>query len=179
MRLIKRIFYILLLIVLLGFLYFFVQVALNKPIEEVSYEKMVKPSPGWMSVLPLYDISIAHAIYPTVYLPLDQYDEFYSGDVSVWLDSVLVHEKFHLIRMEESNPLTFGVRYMTSKKFRLEEELLAIKEQMEYLKEHGEEYPVEWKAEQFAGETYGEVLDFEQSVYVLSTLWESGEIVLE
>jgi hypothetical protein len=163
-------------ILLIGFLWFGYQVSMNKPIEEATNEELVKVIPSWFGKAPLLSDDIAQAIYPNIYLPQEQYDEFTSEEMSLWLESVLIYEKAHLKRQEKMHPLVLGIRYTFWKEFRLNEELLAIKEQMEFLKWRGGDYPIEEKVKQFSGKTYGHMTTEEEAREILTHLWQTGEI---
>lgn len=93
--------------------------------------------------------------------------------MSIADQGVLIHEQTHFTRQYASGLFSFGWRYFFNKQFRLQEELVAIKEQMKHLKQHGEVYDIERMARFFASPTYGYVLPHDESVSILTRLWES------
>lgn len=143
-----------------------------KPIKKKQTHTFVKKSPDWFDwFAPLLDTQLAHALYPFIWLPPTQYVDYTSWDPSVRVQSVVVHECMHLERQEMMTPLWFGMRYLCSSSFRLQEELIAISTQMNYLQQHGENYPLAWKAKQFAGREYGYMMTETEAMKILHDCW--------
>jgi hypothetical protein len=69
------------------------------------------------------------AIYPNIYLPKKVFDNLKSKNPDPKYIDVLVHEQKHLKRQKEIGLLKWGIKYVFSPKFRLSEEILAIKAQ--------------------------------------------------
>ncbi len=116
---------------------------------------------------------MAMTAFGVIYFPPDQYDDLHSDNPSTWIQSVLIHEKVHAHRQAKMGGTQWGLRYIVSRKFRLNEELLAIREQMLFLKKHNGSYDIERKARQFAGAAYLWVLPYQQAITVLNNLWNS------
>lgn len=128
--------------------------------------------PTWFNYLPLVHTHMASSIHKTVYFPKDQFVDLTSSKPSVLVLSVLVHELVHVRRSLELGFTVFGLSYLFSKKFCLQEELSAIEEQMKFLFAHNEVYNIERKARHFAGSEYRNVLSLEEGRGVLEKLWE-------
>ncbi len=62
---------------------------------------------------------------------------------------------------------------MFSKAFRLEQELIPIKEQMKFLKKNKKNYDIERKANHFSGKEYQCVLTKEGATKKLTNLWNN------
>lgn len=148
------------------------------PVADRTNAELAREFPAWWDKVPFMQADMAQAVYPWVYLPEDQYDDFNDGNVSDWLAGVFIHERLHLEREVDQGPLRYGFKYLTSKDFRLEEELLAIQAQMAYLHTVGGSYDIEEKATQFAGEEYREIMEYESAVEILTELWQTGEFSL-
>lgn len=133
----------------------------------------IRPIPFYFRFLPFLHSEMASSIYPNIYLTKKEYEEYQSGSVSILTQSVIIHEQEHLKNWKDIGYLNFPYLYLTNKDWRLEEELRAIKIQMIFLKENNQTYDIERKARQFSGKEYGEVLSYEESVKVLTRLYES------
>ena len=114
---------------------------------------------------------MASTIYPNIYLTNEEYTEYKSGSPSVATESVIIHESEHIKNWKKIGYLKFPFLYMTNKSFRLEEEKRAILVQMQFLKTHGEVYDIERKAKQFAGEEYGNVIEYKEAKELLEKMW--------
>jgi hypothetical protein len=84
--------------------------------------------------------------------------------------SILTHEIHHLERWKQVGIFKFGFLYLFNKKFRLEEELSAIKIQMKFLKANKEIYNIERKAIQFSGKEYGYMLTYKEAQDILTKM---------
>lgn len=132
----------------------------------------VRQIPAIWKYLPFLDSKVPSAVYPYVYLDKELFAEYANDDLEVWTESVLIHERYHLKREAELGPVRFGVKYITSRKFRLVEEFAAIEKQMEFLKEKGEEYPFDTKVEQLVEAKYMWSLDEEEAKEKLQEIWD-------
>ena len=92
--------------------------------------------------------------------------------------AVLIYEAVHLERQEEypAGARQWKWNYLTSRSFRLGEELTGIRAEMEYRKQHGLEYDVERKARQFSSGTYLWAASYEQSLDFLKEIWNHTTI---
>lgn len=134
---------------------------------------MIKKIPLFWKYLPFFDTTMASTIYINIYLKEDDYNDYFSEHPSVLVQSIVIHEKCHVEKWQEIGLFKFGFLYFFSKKFRLEQELLAIKEQMKFLKQHDEIYDIERKARHFSGKDYRYLLKIDEARKVLTDLWQS------
>lgn len=139
--------------------------------------KNIKKIPKFWKYVPFMDsileTKMASTIYSTIYLTEEDYNDLISPSPSVRVRSIVVHEECHVKQWKEIGLIKFGVLYFFSKKFRLEQELLAIGGQMKFLKKHNETYDIERKAKHFSGKDYGHLLKIEDARRMLTILWQT------
>lgn len=117
-------------------------------------EKNIKVKTGLWNIHPFLSKNSAHALYPYIYIPQWLYEELKKKNPDPYAIASLMHEQVHIRRQKEIGFLKFGILYLISRKFRFEEELLAIREQMKYLKKMGKEFDIEQRAKQLSGSMY-------------------------
>jgi len=77
---------------------------------------------------------------------------------------ILEHEKTHLKRMG-NNPDEWIKKYLADNKFRLDEEILAFKSQLNSIKDRNERNEVRIKAAQsLSGKLYGEIITYAEAL---------------
>lgn len=135
--------------------------------------RKIKKIPWFWKYIPFMETEMASTVYQNIYLTEKDYTDLCSENPSVLVQSILVHENYHVKKWKEIGLLKFSFLYFFSKKFKLEQELLAIREQMQFLKEHGETYDIERKAKHFSGKEYGYLLQIQEARRVLTDLWNS------
>lgn len=86
-------------------------------------------------------------------------------------EAMLIHETVHLHRQKEMGVLRYQLKYLLNRQFRLHEELVAIKEQMKFLKQHAQNYDFERKAKQFGSMEYFWMTSREEGRILLEQLW--------
>jgi len=94
----------------------------------------VKPKPGYFKFIPVLSNYTANSIYPRIFIPQDIYEDLVRPKPDQRHIALLVHEEAHFQRQKAMGWLLFGTKYLFSSKFRFNEELLAVKEAMKYLK---------------------------------------------
>lgn len=127
--------------------------------------------PSWWKYIPLLGTEITTAIYPNIYFPKEVYSNLLSKSPSILNQSILIHETVHIERQIAYGVFKWNVRYLCDKKFRLEEELIAIKTQMLFLKRNNETYDCKRKAKHFSSSVYLWVLSYDKSLTLLTDLW--------
>ena len=125
-------------------------------------------------VVPAPTSRLAFAIAPFIFLPVGHYYHYARGTMSLEEQSVLVHEQVHIDRERAQGIIDYGWQYYYDAEFRLNEELLAIAEQMKFLKARGGTYNIERKAEHFAGAIYGHMLPYNDALERLQVLWDEA-----
>lgn len=116
--------------------------------------RYIKQAPKWWKYFPYLKILKGCLFFKWIYLRNDIYSNLQSDIPDDRNYSVLLHEMKHLERMKFLGMFRFGFQYIFSRKHRLEEELLAIREQIIYLKSKNLEYDIDWSARTLAGWPY-------------------------
>lgn len=134
-------------------------------------KELVKQIPWYWRYIPFLGNEMACCIFGEIYFPKDLYNNLVSQNPDILTLSILVHEQTHLRRQGNLGVLRWNSYYLFSKKFRLNEELVAIEKQMKFLKEHNHVYNIERKAKQFASSAYLWVMKEKEAREVLEELW--------
>lgn len=121
----------------------------------------VKPLPKFFSRFSYKGFTII--FLKKIFLRREIFDNLNSTNPSVTNISILKHEEVHLRRGGKLKSL----RYLISK-LRLEEELIAYKEQFKFLKKHKEVYDLENVAKHLPG------LNYEKAKKVINKTWEDA-----
>lgn len=112
------------------------------------------------------------AIGARAYFPTALYTDLMSAEPAHESVSVYIHEHTHVARQLEVGALRWSVLYLISRNFRLDEELLAIKKEMQYRHAHGLLYNIARKAKHFSSSTYLWMLPYDASVAILRKQWQ-------
>ncbi len=100
----------------------------------------VRIKSGLWNIIPLLSTQTAQAIYPNIYVPKWFYEHLKSKNPNPKRVAILVHEQTHIERQRQVGWLLWELKYLLLPKFRFNEELEAIKTQVEFLKSKGIEY---------------------------------------
>lgn len=133
--------------------------------------KIIKKIPFWWKFFPFLSIDMARTIYPYIYFPKDIFIDLKSKSPKDLNFSIFIHEKVHIDRQQKFGILRWNMFYLFSKKFRLNEEMVAILEQMKYMKLKNLSYDFDKKAKQFASSTYLWMITYEKGLAILNNLW--------
>jgi hypothetical protein len=98
-----------------------------------------------------------------IFLRREIYDNLKSNNPTIQNLSVLKHEESHLSRAGK-----FRALKLLFPRFRLQEELIAYKEQFKFLKENKETYNLENVAKHLPG------LDYESAKKLITKLWQES-----
>ena len=139
---------------------------------QIDFQK-VKKIPKWWRWMPFLQVDMAATIYPYMYFPEDIFNDLHATDPEKHNLSIYIHEKVHLDRQVKYGFLIWNLKYIFSKKFRLEEEIEAIRAQMIFLKQNAMGYDIDKKAKQFASSIYLWVLPQDKAKDTLTELWNS------
>lgn len=127
----------------------------------------IKPKTGFWKFLPkIISTKTAQCIYPFIFLPEDIYKDLISPTPKTQSIAILLHEKVHFER-QKKGILLWIILYIISPKFRLKEELLAFKEQIEYLKKHNLTLDLELRAERLSSWLYLWCISYEKALLEL------------
>lgn len=86
--------------------------------------------------LPLIGKSTAQCLGPIILIPDPIYHDLQTNHPNPKHIALLIHEETHRIRQKQIGILKFAYQYLFNSKFRFQEELLAVKEAMKYLKKN-------------------------------------------
>lgn len=136
-------------------------------------ESIIKIKPKWWDVVPFLSSFTANAIYPNVYLPKEVYKNLKSDHPKQKWVALLKHEQEHLKREKEISPIVFGLKYLFLSSFRFQEEMIAIKAQMKYLKSVGENFDTNKSARFLSSWLYLWPVSYVRAKQSLDKLWES------
>lgn len=136
-------------------------------------DPFIKPKSGFWQYIPWLSTFTANAIYPNIYLPQQVYDDLLKENPEPKNVSVLIHEQTHLKRQKEMGWLIFGLKYLFFPKFRFNEELIAIKESMKYLKKKNITCDTERRARFLSSWIYLWPVSYEYAKEELDKAWES------
>lgn len=116
--------------------------------------KNVRKKPWWFRFVPGLWGNYANTIYPWIYLTNREWEDVHSANPSPSTIATLLHESIHLERQKDLGFLKYGFKYLLSRSFRFEEELLAIMPQMRYLKQKGIMFDIEARARALSSSMY-------------------------
>lgn len=114
----------------------------------------VKPKPKLLGILPMIGNRTANSIYPFILLPKTVYEALLEERPDPRLVALLIHEETHRNRQKKMGWFKFGIKYIFDKRFRFNEELLAVKEGMKYLKKNNIAFDFEKNAKHLSGWLY-------------------------
>lgn len=107
----------------------------------------------------------AQPLYPYVLISKERYQKALSGDPSSI--SLLEHEVVHLNRIKQIGIFKWYFLYIFSPKFRLQEEIIAYKQQFKILRKYRIVIDFDWYAKVLSNWTYGKMVSFEQAKRLL------------
>jgi len=115
-----------------------------------------------------------HAIYPNIYLSKKVYKNLTSTKPKHEYVGVLIHEQTHIKREKEQGWLIFGIKYIFLQNFRFNEEFVAIKEQMKYLKKHKAKFDTDKTAHYLSSYFYLWCCQYETAKKQLDEAWKKS-----
>lgn len=101
----------------------------------------IKPAPLYWKYRPYFNKLRGLVFLDKIYLTKDIYENLQSSNPDPYNESILIHELTHIKRSNEQGWFKYVIRYIFSRKGRLEEELEAIKAQMFFFKSKDLDYP--------------------------------------
>lgn len=114
----------------------------------------------------------SNTIYPWIFVPGDVYEDLQSDHPQIASRATLIHEEVHLRRQKEPGIVWFGLKYLLSRSFRYREELLAIGEQMKFVRSEGGPFDIDRRGRMLAGWVYLWCVPFERARSDLLKMWE-------
>lgn len=130
--------------------------------------KNVKPKTSFWKILPrIFSVRTAQSIYPFIFFPENIYCDLLSKSPKPQSIAILLHEKVHFERQKQQGILLWILKYLISPKFRFNEELLALKEQIRYSKKHNLTLDLETRAKELSSWLYLWCVSYEQALIEL------------
>lgn len=114
------------------------------------------------------------AVFRRIYLPKETFEDLKSKSPNHQNTAVLIHEEIHLRRVRNTNLIIYIFKFLVSRKFRLEAELEAYKEQFKYLKRHGLKYDLEKVAKDLSGKKYFWLTSYENAKALINEAWRDA-----
>jgi hypothetical protein len=120
----------------------------------MKYKLLIKPkSLKFLGLL----YSSAQVIYPYIFIPESINKKLKESDTETL--SILEHEKTHLKRMKEYGVFKWYLHYIFNKEFRLNEEVIAYKEQFKVFKKYDIEFDIDKYANILSSKVYLKMID--------------------
>jgi hypothetical protein len=132
----------------------------------------IKRKPWLIDQLPWVGRGTSTALYPNVWLSAQTYDDLVGAYPDPYNVALLLHEQEHITRMKQMRPIRWVLRYMTSNRFRFEEELAALHPQFAYIKHEGLDFNMEHRARVLSGWLYFWPVGNEEALRRLNQLWD-------
>lgn len=132
----------------------------------------VRKNLRWWKWFPWLDRT-ANTIHPWIYLPPDTYNDLCSANPSPQSMATLRHEEVHLERQKDTGLLVYGFKYFFSRRFRYQEEMLAIEAQMKYLKSQRVVFDIVDRARRLSSSEYLWCVSFETAISDLEKIQSS------
>lgn len=127
--------------------------------------------PSFLRFIPGFSYT-AQAVSPYIFVAKEVFESLCSKNPNPKFIAVLEHEKKHIEREKELGFFNFGIKYLFSPEFRFQEELLAIKEGMKYLKKKGLGFDTARSAKFLSSWLYLWMVKYERAKKELDKLWE-------
>lgn len=96
--------------------------------------KNVRSKSGIWDLIPWLSNNTAQAIYPNVYVPKFVYENLLSKKQNPYHIALILHEEEHIKRQKEYGVGRWYLKYLSSGRFRFEEEITADVPKMKFLK---------------------------------------------
>lgn len=112
-------------------------------------------------------------IYPYVYLSRSVYKSIHSSQPDPYKISIVLHKEEHIKRIKKIGASKWYRQYFISRKFRLEEELIATKPQLAYIKSKGLTFDLDRKARVLSGHLYFWAVSRNEAKTRLTNMWNS------
>jgi len=127
----------------------------------------IKPYPWYFKYLPISNHGFTTLAGKTIWLSQEIYDDLQRSNPKPLSISVLRHQEVHA---DGANFFKF-FKFVTNKRFRLEEEEKSFKVMFRVLKENDETVDLEFVAKNFAGLRYIWMLSYDEALIVVKQFW--------
>lgn len=123
------------------------------------------------NVIPWISNHTSQAIYPNIYVPKHIYDDLTQIQSKTENVALLEHEKRHIKRQKKIGFFLWMFKYTILPKFRLNEEMLAIKDSMLYLKSKKIKFDIEKQARWLSSWMYLWMISYNKARNKLRKAW--------
>ena len=134
--------------------------------------KYIKPKPWFFKFVPILSKYTANSLYSYIFVPHDVYEDLKSQNPNYRHRALLIHEETHRERQRKMGWFVFGVNYLFSSKFRFNEELLAVREAMRFLKKNNISFDFEKSSRLLSSYLYLWPVSKHYAKRELERLWE-------
>lgn len=131
----------------------------------------VTPLPSHFSHLPILKKYKGFLFIQQIYLQKEIYENLLSEKPEHVNIGYLIHEQTHYTRTKSMGVFKFGILYLLSKKGRFNEELIAYKAQMKYLKSNNQTYDTSRTAKALSSWPYLWCMSYEKAKMALDSVW--------
>lgn len=130
----------------------------------------IKPYPKFFKYLPISDKGFNTLMTKTIYISKDIYADLKNKNPKPLSIAVLKHQEVHATNAS----LFKTVRFILSKKFRLQEEVLAFTVMFKHLKQHHQTFDLDYVARDFSKHRYLWMTSYEDGKRLLAKIWEEA-----
>jgi hypothetical protein len=113
---------------------------------------------------------LGFAAFGHIYVREEFWNDLHSKKPSASSLSILAHEQTHIKRM--GSKLMPYIIYWLNRKYRFQEELAAITEEMRVLKKHGEKFGIEKRAKNLSGAPYLWCTRYQIALKEMQSIWK-------
>lgn len=138
----------------------------------MNLESNVKIKTKFWNLIPWISIHTATALYPNIYLPKIIYKNLSTPKPDPYNIAVLIHEQTHIKRFEKVGVVKFILKYIFDKNFRFQEELIATKEAMKFIKSRRLTWDINHSAHSLSSWLYLWPKSYDQAQTKLKNIWE-------
>lgn len=134
----------------------------------------VRVIPWWLKLVLFFANPKGVGFNGVIYLRNDFLEQYTSGKLDARMRSIMAHEATHIERAQEKGSLRWVITYFLSSPFRLQEELEAIKAEMQTLKGEGASFDIDDRARKFSSSGYLWMASYDGAKQMLTDLWEEA-----
>ena len=130
--------------------------------------------PWYLDMLPTHKWISAQANYSKIWVKKDILNNLISNNSSPFWISLMEHEVKHIERQHEIGKWKFWLYYKLFPKFRINEELIADKARIEYVKKHNVPYSIEDRARMLSSWKYFWGISYENAKRKLEKIYNEA-----
>ncbi|MEI8130138.1 MAG: hypothetical protein WCG55_01370 [bacterium] len=136
----------------------------------------IRKVPNWIVRLGILPSDISIAIAPYIFLNDSLHQDYMTGQPDWFTQSIIEHETTHIERQEQLGVSVWLWRYMTSNSFCFQEEIIALKREMDVYRQNNKEFSTDRKARLLSKFwIYHRCVSYFDAKSVLDILWEKPQ----